>query len=403
MFVIIEFGDFVDPIFSTRTSWKLSLNLFTRAVQELQDEKGREILDLTASNPTRAGFHHDKKAILDSLQDRRSLDYDPQPKGMLSAREAIARYYREQHPGLQLDSESIILTTSTSEAYSYIFRLLCNPGDEVLIAKPSYPLFDFLADLQDVKLVPYTLIYDHGWQIDFPSLSDAVTSRTRAIVLVHPNNPTGSHISATERQLLNDFCREHKLALIVDEVFLDYPQDGKIRPTFATNQDALTFTLSGLSKISALPQMKAAWLVVSGPARLQQAAMERLEIIADTYLSMSAPIQLALPTLLEYRRNIQPALMERVLHNLRALDHQILSQKSCKRLDVEAGWYAVLRAPAIQSDEETAIEILRKQSVLVHPGHFFDFSNDGYLILSLITPPEHFKAGIARVLALLNK
>ncbi|MDP9158835.1 MAG: pyridoxal phosphate-dependent aminotransferase, partial [Acidobacteriota bacterium] len=337
------------------------------------------------------------------LQGDQALDYDPQPKGILSAREAVVRYYSEQHSGLELDPESVVLTTSTSEAYSYIFRLLCNPGDEVLIAKPSYPLFDFLADLQDVKLVPYTLIYDHGWQIDFPSLSGSVTSRTRAAVLVHPNNPTGSHVSATERDLLNGFCRERGLALIVDEVFLDYPHNGEIRPTFAANQEVLTFTLSGLSKISALPQMKAAWLIVSGPTATQRMALERLEMIADTFLSMSAPIQLALPTLLNYRRNIQPALMERVSHNLRVLDHQILSQKSCTCLDVQAGWYAVLRIPAIQSDEETAIEILRKQSVLVHPGHFFDFPNDGFLILSLITPPEQFKEGIRRVLALLNR
>ncbi|MEY2411714.1 MAG: alanine-synthesizing transaminase [Acidobacteriaceae bacterium] len=392
----------MDITFSTRTNWKLSLNPFTKAVEELKDEKGREILDLTVSNPTRAGFHYDKKVISDSLQDIEALDYDPHPKGMLSAREGVARYYAEQHAGLQFDPESIVLTTSTSEAYSYIFRLLCNPGDEVLIAKPSYPLFDFLADLQDVNLVPYTLIYDHGWQIDFPSLTEAVSSRARAIVLVHPNNPTGSHVNAKERELLNGVCRERNLALIVDEVFLDYPYDGKIRPTFAANQETLTFTLSGLSKISALPQMKAAWLITSGPARLQQGAMERLEIIADTYLSMSTPIQLALPSLLEYRKNIQPALMERVLHNLRALDSQLIAQKTCVRLEVQAGWYAVLRTPAIQSDEETAIEILRKQSVLVHPGHFFDFPNEGYLILSLITPPEQFKEGISRVLASLN-
>ena len=400
--VIIKLRHFVNPTFSTRTNWKLSLNLFTRAVQELQQKDGREVLDLTISNPTRAGFEYDGTAILDSLRDRRALDYDPQPKGMLSARQGVARYYCEQHPGVEPDPDSLILTTSTSEAYSYIFRLLCNPGDEVLIAKPSYPLFEFLADLQDVKLVPYTLLYDHGWQIDFPSLRAAIASRTRAIVLVHPNNPTGSYIGDIEREGLNELCRERNLSLIVDEVFLDYPHDGQIRRTFTTNQEVLTFTLSGLSKILALPQMKAAWTVVSGPEESKRAALERLEVIADTFLSMSAPVQLALPTLLEFRRKIQPPLMERVLLNLRELDTQLMAQKSCQRLHIEGGWYAVLRIPAIQSDEETAIEILRRQSVLVHPGHFFDFPRDGFLILSLITPPEQFKEGISRVLALLN-
>ncbi len=237
---------------------------------------------------------------------------------------------------------------------------MCNPDDEVLVPKPSYPLFEFLADLQDVKLAPYPLLYDHGWQIDFPSLSRAVNPRTRAVVVVHPNNPTGSYVSTDERAQLNSFCREHGLALIVDEVFLDYPHDGAPRPSFVCNPDVLTFTLSGVSKISGLPQMKLAWVAVSGPAPVVAAAMDRLEVIADTYLSMNAPIQLAAATLLDQRKNIQPSLLDRVRMNLVELDRQLAEQKASQRLQVEGGWYAVLRVPVTRSDEDLAIDLLRQ-------------------------------------------
>jgi alanine-synthesizing transaminase len=386
-------------MFSRRTGWKLTPNRFTRAQQELR-AAGREVLDLTISNPTRAGLHYDAETILQALGNPDAMDYDPQPKGLRSARDAVASYYRTSHD--EVDPESVILTSSTSEGYSYVCQLLCNPEDEVLVPKPSYPLFDFLADLQDVKLVPYPLLYDHGWQIDFPSLYNAVNHRTRAVVVVHPNNPTGSFITEAERSALNNFCREHELALIVDEVFLDYAHDGAARSTFATNHDVLTFTLSGVSKISGLPQMKLAWIATSGPDDQVVAALARLEIIADTFLSMSAPIQLAAPVLLDQRHAIQPLLLDRVRANLTELDRELAKQKICQRLDVEGGWYALLRVPATQSDEDLAIEILRKRSVLIHPGHFYDFPSDGYLIVSLITPPQGFRKGIAQILELLN-
>jgi alanine-synthesizing transaminase len=388
-------------MFSHRTDWKLTPNRFTQAQKELQ-AAGVDLLDLTLSNPTRADLHFENEAILQSLMNPQAMDYDPQPKGLQSARQAVADYYRNQHAERALDSESIVLTTSTSEGYSYVMRLLCNPDDEILVPKPSYPLFEFLADLQDVKLVPYPLLYDHGWQIDFPSLYKAVNHRTRAVVVVHPNNPTGSYASTSEQGELNKFCREYGLSLVVDEVFLDYPHDGAPRRTFAANQDVLTFTLSGLSKISALPQMKLAWIVTSGPPEQVTPALARLEMIADTYLSLNAPIQLAAPVLLEQRKNIQPLLLDRVRTNLAKLDRALANQKSCQRLQVEAGWYAVLRVPVTQSDEDLAIDLLRKTSVLVHPGHFYDFSSDGYLVLSLITPPERFRQGIDRVLQFLN-
>jgi alanine-synthesizing transaminase len=386
-------------MFSRRTDWKLSPNRFTQALRELQ-AAGKEVLDLTISNPTRAELHYDAGTILQALVNPKAMDYDPQPKGLRSARDAVAGYYGKQHN--DIDPESVVLTTSTSEGYSYIFRLLCNVEDEILVPKPSYPLFEFLADLQDVKLVPYPLLYDHGWQIDFPSLYKAMNHRTRAVVVVHPNNPTGSFVADKERNALNQFCREYNLALIADEVFLDYPHDGAARATFADNREALTFTLSGLSKISGLPQMKLAWVITSGSDEEVRVALARLEVIADTYLSMNAPIQLAAPVLLDQRHSVQPLLLDRVRANLGELDRGLAKKKTCRRLDVEGGWYAVLRVPVTQSDEELAIEILRKHSVLVHPGHFYDFPSDGYLIVSLITPPQDFCKGIAEVLQLLN-
>jgi aspartate/methionine/tyrosine aminotransferase len=385
--------------FARRTDWNLTPNRFTQAHQVALRE-GRKVLDLTVSNPTRAGLEYDETAILDALRNPKSLDYDPQPKGLRSARHAVAEYYKCGAGALAcvIDPENTVLTTSTSEGYSYVFRLLCNPDDEVLVPKPSYPLFDFLADLQDVRLVPYPLIYDHGWQIDFPSLEQAITERARAVVLVHPNNPTGSYVSAEEQARLNQLCREYNLALIVDEVFLDYAHDTPPRQSFATDNSALTFTLSGLSKISALPQMKLAWVVVSGTEKEASEAMHRLEVIADTYLSLNAPVQLAAETLLEQKKRIQPQLMARIRANLAELDRELAQHSSCERLLIEGGWYAVLRVPVTKSDEDLAIQLLREHLVLVHPGHFYDFPNDGYLILSLITPEAAFREGISQAL-----
>jgi alanine-synthesizing transaminase len=388
-------------MFSDRTNWKLTRNRLTEALEQAA-ASGARVLDLTISNPTRVGLRYDQPQILQSLASPQAMDYDPQPKGLLSARSAVADYYQTQQGIHNLDPERLILTTSTSEGYSFVFRLLCNPGDELLVPKPSYPLFEFLADLQDVKLVPYSLLYDHGWQIDFPSLQKALSGRTRGVVVVHPNNPTGSFVHPHERDSLNQFCREHKLALIADEVFLDYAHDRSAQKSFAANHDVLTFALNGISKISALPQMKLAWIVTSGPPGLVDAAQARLEVIADTYLSMNAPIQLATPVLLAQREEIQRQLLDRVLANLAELDRQLMAQKTCQRLSVEGGWYAVLRVPVTQTDEELAVDLLRRKSVLVHPGHFYDFPSDGYLILSLITQIAEFAEGVRRVLEMID-
>jgi alanine-synthesizing transaminase len=384
-------------MFSERTNWKLAHNRFTQALDEVR-ATGATVLDLTVSNPTRAGLRYDEAAIVAALASPQSLDYDPQPKGLRKAREAVVGYYTDAHRVRSLDPEQLVLTSSTSEGYSYVFRLLCNPGDELLVPQPSYPLFEFLADLQDVKLMPYPLIYDHGWQMDFPSMRKAISAVTRGVVVVHPNNPTGSCVQPHEAELLNSFCREYGLALIADEVFLDYAHHGKSRASFAMNRDVLTFTLSGLSKISGLPQMKLAWVVASGPQEQATAAMALLEVIADTYLSMSAPIQWAAPVLLDQRTSIQRQLMDRVLANLEELDRQLARQNACQRLSAESGWYAILRVPVTKSDEELAIELLRQRVVLVHPGHFFDFPSDGYLVLSLITQVEEFAEGARRLL-----
>ena len=391
-------------MFSRRTGWKLAVNRFTEAQREVS-ASGREFLDLTVSNPTRVhlpvDLTHDQREIAEALVDPRIAEYDPQPKGLLAARQSVCEYYRKLQ--VEIDAESLILTTSTSEGYSYVFRLLCDPGDEILVPKPSYPLFEFLADLQDVKLVPYPLLYDHGWQIDLPSIQRATTQRTRAIVLVHPNNPTGSYVKSYERLALNAFCGERGLALIVDEVFLDYPLDGQQRESFVKNSGALTFTLSGVSKISGLPQMKFAWIASNGPGAVVQEALARLEVIADTYLSMSAPVQLAAGAMLEQRQRIQPALLIRAQANLKELDLQLEGQKACTRLHVEGGWYAVLRVPVTRTDEDLVIELLRECSVLVHPGHFFDFPADAYLVVSLIAVENEFCEGMQRVLEYLEK
>ncbi|HTS75681.1 MAG TPA: pyridoxal phosphate-dependent aminotransferase [Bryobacteraceae bacterium] len=390
-------------MFSKRTDWKLEENAFTQALRRVR-ERGTRILDLTVSNPTACGFQYDEAAILSALRSPEALHYEPEPKGQLHARAAVTAYYREKNASARVDPERLILTTGTSEAYSFLFRLLCEPGDEVLIAHPSYPLFDFLGTIQDVKLRPFHLVYDHGWQIDFRSLQDSIGQRTRAILLVHPNNPTGHFIGSEEAEQLNAICGESSLVLIVDEVFLDYERretavNKRRHGSFLFNDRTLTFVLSGLSKIAALPQMKLGWIAAAGPEPLVRDAMARLEIIADTYLSMSAPMQYALPLLLEQRKKMQPQLMARIEANLSELDAQLAGQKPVSRLAIEGGWYAVLRVPAVRSDEELAIQLLEKQSVLVHPGHFYDFSGEGYLIVSLLARTEEFAEGVARLLA----
>jgi alanine-synthesizing transaminase len=383
-------------MFAERTNWNLAGNRLSEALARHR-AGGKRLFDLTASNPTECGFAHDSEAILAALRHPAALRYEPNPKGLESARLAVKLYYSAR--GAAISAEDIVLTTSTSEAYSFVFRLLCNPGDELLIPAPSYPLFGFLADIQDVKLVRYPLVYDHGWQIDFHSLLQAITARTRGVIVVNPNNPTGHFFKEKELAKLNGLCATRGLALIADEVFLDFGLSDTRPVTFAGNVGALTFAMSGLSKIAGLPQMKMAWVIASGPDELKKQALARLEVIADTYLSPNAPVQLATPVFLQQRHGFQKQVMERVRKNLAELDRQLSKQKACERFEVEGGWYAVLRVPATGSDEELAIELLTKGDIYVHPGHFFDFAAEGYLVVSLIAREEEFAVGIERILS----
>jgi aspartate/methionine/tyrosine aminotransferase len=387
-------------MFARRTAWKLAQNRYSMALHDAR-ARGAKLLDLTVSNPTHCNFEFDSAGILKSLGHADSLNYDPQPQGLLAPRQAVATYYSSstlKNSQNRISAEQIFLTTSTSEGYSYLFRLLCDPGDEVLIPRPSYPLFEFLADIQDVQLRPYDLFYDHGWHIDVGGLANSIGERTRAVLVVNPNNPTGSFVHKQELQQLASLCRERELALIADEVFLDYAIEASAEVSVAFSKECLSFALSGLSKIACLPQMKMAWIVINGPEQLLKAAYDRLEIIADTYLSVSAPIQHAAKELLEQRSSIQSQLVSRVRANVQLLDEQMGSTTAIQRLRVEAGWYAILRVPATKSDEDLAIDLINR-GVLVHPGHFYDFPNEGFLIVSLITPEAEFREGIQRIMA----
>jgi len=384
-------------MFAKRTNWNLEPNRLSAALAAHR-AAGKPLIDLTVSNPTLCGFLYDEEAILDSLGNPEALKYEPNPQGLDVARSAVAQYYAER--GTVVSNDDIFLTTSTSEAYSYVFRMLCSPEDELLIPEPSYPLFEFLADIQDVRLARYPLVYDYGWQIDFHALEQAITPRTRGVIVVHPNNPTGHFCKPDEIRKLNEICAAHEIAIIADEVFLDFVLHGKRHATFAANHGAVTFTMSGLSKICGLPQMKAAWLVVSGPEPYKAQALARLEVIADTYLSMSAPIQLAIPGFLGQRHAFQKQLLARVSANLLELDRQLAHQKSCSRLVVEGGWNAVIRVPATRSDEDLALELLAAKAVYVHPGHFYEFHSEGYLVLSLISPEMAFAQGVRLLLSM---
>ena len=378
--------------FSNRTNWNTEESELARA-HRARICAGLPIADLTASNPTRCGFEYDAN-LLAPLADPRALDYDPHPLGMRTAREAVCGYYRDH--GVAVSPDQIVLTTSTSEAYSYLFRLLCDPGSEILAAQPGYPLFDYLATLDDVQMKAAPFVYDHGWQIDPEGFRRAITPATRAIVLVHPNNPTGHFTKDWEARELAALCREFGLALIVDEVFLDYAFDSVGRPaSFAAGLEGVSvFAVSGLSKIAGLPQMKAAWIVATGPD--WKPAMERLEVIADTFLSMNAPVQWALPAWLAGRAGIQEQIRSRVRANLAALDAQLVRLKSVRRLEVEGGWYAVLRIPSLQPDIKTVHELLER-GIWVQPGQFFGMPEAGRLVVSLLGPEAEFSDGLRRL------
>jgi aspartate/methionine/tyrosine aminotransferase len=382
-------------MFSSRLNWSLPPNPLSRLLAEKR-ASGAAILDLTESNPTAAGFKYPEDRILAALADPRSLCYEPEPAGIVAARAAVSGYYAGR-----VDAERILLTASTSEAYALLFKLLADPGDEVLIPRPSYPLFEFLAALESVRVVAYPLVPHSGWSIDFEILERKITPRTRAIVVVNPNNPTGSYLKKVELAALTRLGGKHNLAILCDEVFSDYAleHDARRVSSLVDQNEVLAFSLSGLSKVAGLPQLKLGWIVASGPERLRQEALARLELIADTYLSVGTPAQWAATPLLALREAMQAQILKRVRENLAFLKGQIGATSPWSLLEPEGGWYAVVQAPRIHSEEGWVVTLLAEDHVLVQPGFFFDFESEAFLVVSLLTPAATFTEGVRRILA----
>ena len=360
--------------FSRRLDWSLTTN---RLAQALENKKPK--YDLTASNPTSAGLHYPVE-LLEALNNTESLQYNPDPRGLPHARAV-----------LNLGPHTL-LASSTSEAYAWLFKLLCNPGDSILVPRPSYPLFEFLAKLESVTVNHYSLQYSEGWWLDFDSLQNQLDANTKAILFVHPNNPTGSYLKKSELTQLAQICANKNIALISDEVFADYPliNDETRATTLGNNGQCLTFVLGGLSKTAGLPQMKAAWLTASGPQADEAAT--RLELIADTYLSVSTPVQHALPAFLKHGQAIRQQIQHRTKANLKKLNASNL-----RPLRVEAGWYAIIPTPRAKSEEEWAIHLLEHEQTLTQPGYFYDFESEGWLVLSLLTPEADFASGVEAI------
>jgi aspartate/methionine/tyrosine aminotransferase len=363
-------------------------------------ERGCKLVgvDLTETNPTRAGLlcPPDVPALLAESRGRR---YDPVAQGDASAREAVAADYARR--GFAVEPGRVLLTASTSEAYAYLFKLLCDPGDDVLVPRPSYPLFEYLAALESVNVLHYPLQYDGEWHLAIDAVAEASTPRTRAVVVVNPNNPTGSFLKRDEAQRLRHLCAARGWALVSDEVFADYvlKDDARRPPSMAEDSAALTFALGGLSKSCGLPQLKLAWIAAAGPAEQRDEALARLEVVADTYLSVSTPVQLAAPALLARTAELQRPIAGRVQANLLELRRQLATGSAATLLDVEGGWSAVLRVPANWPDEQWALTLLEQDGVLIHPGYFFDFPQEAYLVLSTLTAVETFAEGVHRLLA----
>ncbi len=381
-------------MFSRRFHWDFRTNRLTQALEAMRRD-GARILDLTESNPTRAGLAYPPE-IVRAFDDPRMLVYEPFPAGAAEARQAVASYYEAR--GERVETGRILLTASTSEAYAWLFKLLCDAGDHVLVPRPSYPLFEFLANLESIEARPYPLAYHGGWAIDLDALTAAVSERTRAVVLVNPNNPTGSYVKRAELQTLSRLCAQRRIALISDEVFSDYAlaPDPQRVSTLVNVEDCLAFSMSGLSKIAGLPQMKLGWIVTSGPAKLRAEAMEKLEWIADTYLSVSTPVACAAARLLAAGELVQRQIRERTAGNL-AVAREVLAGSAAGNLAVEGGWYITVQMPRIRSEEDWAVGLLAQESVLTQPGFFYDFESEAFLIMSLLTATEAFREGMVRL------
>jgi alanine-synthesizing transaminase len=370
------------------------INALSRAIAERR-AAGRSIVDLTESNPTRAGFRYPPD-LLRALSSEAALRYEPHPSGLAPAREAVAQDHARR--GVAIDPDHVVLAASTSEAYTWLFKLLCDPGDAVLVPRPSYPLFEHLTALEGVRAAPFSLEYHGRWEIDFATLEDA-PSGTRALIIVSPNNPTGSYVSAREVERLLALCRERGWALIADEVFADYPLEVDAPLTdLASHADVLAFSLGGLSKSVGLPQLKLAWLVAGGPPEACARALTGLELIADSFLSVSTPVQVAAPTLLECGAAIRAQIHQRVRDNLAMLRDLARSFPACEVLKVEGGWSAVVRVPATRTEDQLILGLLDTEGVVVHPGYFFDFAREAFLVMSLLPPTEMLREGALRLL-----
>lgn len=394
----VDESPILSRMFSGRLNWSFSSNRLSRLLEEKRGA-GTEILDLTEPNPTRAGIEYPSDEILAALTNPGSLAYQPDPHGLRSAREAVAAYYHER--GQDVSLEELTLTASTSEAYSFLFKMLGDPGDRVLIPRPSYPLFDYLASVESLAVDSYSLVYDGSWSIDLETLRERIGARTRALLLVHPNNPTGSYVKKAERDALVALCVEHGLALVVDEVFADYAfaKDADRMGSFVGETEVPTFVLNGLSKSAALPQMKLAWIWTGGPPTARAEARQRLEQLGDLFLSVSAPVQHATEDFLELATGMQTKIRARLSENLGRLGRTVVPPSALDVLAPEGGWYAVLRCPRVRSSEEWALTFLDSEDTLVHPGYLFDFPNEAYLVVSLLTAPETFAKGIERLAA----
>jgi alanine-synthesizing transaminase len=386
-------------MFSSRFRWDFQPNRLTRALEQKRREGG-ELLDLTESNPTRAGLIYPPE-ILEAFRDERLLAYEPSPAGMIEAREAVAQYYFRR--GITVEPERILLTASTSEAYAYLFKLLTDPGDQVLVPRPSYPLFEFLATMESVEVRSYPLRYHGQWTIDLDGLVSGLTERTKAVVLVNPNNPTGSFVKRGELDELTRICEGRGIALVSDEVFSDYAfgPDSERVATLAGQRDGLAFSMSGLSKIAGLPQMKLGWIVTAGAHHEQQQARERLGWIADTYLSVGTPVQCAAAQLLTAGETIQRQICERTAENLQ-FAREAVAGSAATLLSVEGGWCATLQVPSLRTEEEWALGLLHSANVLVQPGFFYDFESEAFLVSSLLTPPAVFRDGLKRLIQYLK-
>ncbi len=381
--------------FSGRTDWDFRVNDWSAACAERRAQ-ARACLDLTESNPTRCGFFYPVDDILAPLAEARNLVYRPEPRGLLIAREAVRAYYARR--GVDIPIERIVLTAGTSEAYGFLFRLLADPGTGMCFPRPSYPLFDFLARLNDVRQIPYPLTYRDGWRIDPVGLRAALSASPRAVVLVHPNNPTGSFVRPEDLRPWRDAAAGSAPALISDEVFLDYPfEDVPVAGSLAAEKEILTFVLGGLSKSVGLPQMKLSWIVVAGPRGEAEEAVRRLEVIADTHLSVNIPVQHALPRWLDVGETVREQILERVRANRTWLERET-AETQVRCLRAEGGWYAVLRLPEDVCEEPWTVDLVRREGVLVHPGYFFDFPEEPFIVVSLLPPPDVFREGVRRIL-----